>query len=368
MLVVALAGCSGKKAPPTPPPAEVGVVTLTAGKVAMTMSLTGRTSPTLASDVRPQVDGVIRERLFQEGTLVRKGQPLYRIDPRQYQAALDQAAATLANSKAAYVSAKALADRYRALTDIDAVSKQQIDNAVASAGQARATIQQSQAALNAAKVNMDFTWVRAPISGRINRSAVTVGALVAANQTNAITTIQQLDPIFVDIVESADALLALRRSLATGNVLRSSAEVRLKLSDGTNYPQAGRIEFAEATVDPNTGTVTMRARFPNPQGILLPGMFVRVIAPQGTVPNGILAPQQGITRDPKGNATALVVGAGDKVEQRAITTSQPIGDTWLVTGGLKPGDRLIVEGTDKAHAGAVVKPVPFKPAAPQKAG
>ncbi|UAK25068.1 efflux RND transporter periplasmic adaptor subunit [Sphingomonas nostoxanthinifaciens] len=357
--IVLLAGCSGqKKQQPQRGPAEVGVVTLKAERVETTTELTGRTNPTLASDVRPQVDGLILKRLFTEGTIVHAGQPLYQIDPRQYRASRDQAAGLLENSQATYAAAQAQAERYRALTDINAVSKQAIDNAVAQAREAKASIHQNAASLYAAKVNLDYTLVRAPITGRISRSAVTPGALVTASQTTALATIQQLDPIYVDIVQSSDALLALRRSLAKGSVLPSAATVQLKLSDGSAYPHTGRIEFAEVTVDETTGTVTLRARMPNPEGILLPGMFVRVEAAQGIVPNGILAPQQGITRDPKGNATALVVGPDNKVAQRTVFTKQAIGDKWLITSGLKPGDRLVVEGTDKAQPGAVVKPVP----------
>lgn len=359
-LGVLLAGCSNNAKPPPPKVPEVGVVTLSAGPVAATTELTGRINTALGSDVRPQVDGIILARLFREGSLVRAGQPLYRIDPRQYRAVVGQEAAALENARASYAAAKAQADRYRSLSDIDAVSKQQIDNTIAAARQAHATIDQDAAALYAARVNLDYTLVRAPISGRISRSAVTPGALVTASQTTALAVIEQLDPIFVDIVQSSDALVAFRRSLATGHVLPSSAAVRLRMSDGSDYPLAGRIEFAEVTVDRDAGTVTLRARFPNPDGILLPGMFVRVEASQGVVPNAILAPQQGVTRDAKGNATAFVVGPGNRVASRVLATSQAVGNRWLVTGGLRAGDRLVVEGTDKVHPGDVVKPVAVK--------
>lgn len=357
--VLLLIGCS-QKPKVERGPVEVGVVTLTSGAVPMTAELTGRTTATMTSEVRPQVDGLIQARLFTEGSLVRAGQPLYRIDPRLFRAARDQAAATLDNARATYAAAQAQAERYRSLTDIDAVSKQAIDNAVSSARQAQATVRQNQASLQSAQINLAFTVVRAPISGRIGRSAVTPGALVTGSQTTALATISTLDPIYVDIVQSSDALLALRRSLATGSVLPSGTAVRLKLSDGTVYDQPGRIEFAEVTVDANAGTVTLRARFPNVNGALLPGMFVRVETPQGTVPNGILAPQQGITRDVKGNATAFVVDGANKVVQRDVVIAQAIGTAWLVTGGLKAGDRLIVEGTDKVQPGATVKPVTAK--------
>lgn len=360
ILALALAGCSGKPAPPPPGPPEVGVVTLAVQPVTMTTELTGRTDPVTSSDVRPQVDGIIRQRLFVQGSLVHAGQALYQIDPLPYIASRDQAAAAVESAQASYVAAQAQADRYRTLSDIQAVSKQQIDNTVAAARQALATVHQDEAALRSAKINLGYTVVRAPISGRISRTIYTPGALVTASQTNALATIQQLDPIYVDIVQSSDALLALRQSLARGSVMPGSTNVRLKLSSGDDYPLSGKIEFAEVTVDETSGTVTLRARFPNPDGFLLPGLFVRVEAPQGIVRDGILAPQQGITRNPKGNATALIVGAGNKVIQRDVTAAQAIGDKWLITAGLKAGDRLIVEGIDQAIPGSAVKPMTVK--------
>jgi membrane fusion protein (multidrug efflux system) len=244
------------------------------------------------------------------------------------------------------------------LRDIEAVSRQDIDDAIAAAGQARAQVAAAQANLNSASTNLGFTRIPAPISGRIGRSAFTVGALVSASQTSPLATIQQLDPIFVDITQSSAQLVALRRALAERDVLPASAEVRLKLEDGSDYPFAGRVEFAEVNVDQSAGTVTIRARFSNPQRMLLPGMFVRVTTPQARVPQAILAPQDGISRDPKGNATALLVGADGKAELRNVTAGRAIGDKWLITAGLKPGDKLIVEGTGKARPGAPVKAVP----------
>ncbi|MDD1451399.1 efflux RND transporter periplasmic adaptor subunit [Sphingomonas sp. H160509] len=356
-----LASCSNAPKTAAPhDPARVGIVTLTSGPVTTTQELTGRTNPTTESDVRPQVDGIILARLFREGTYVRAGQPLYRIDPSQFRASRDQAAATLENSQATYAAAQAQASRYGSLTDPDAVSKQQFDNTVAAAREARATIHLSAAALEAARINLGYTLIRAPISGRISRSAVTPGALVTASQATALATIQQLDPIYVDLVQSSDALLTLRRALAKGSVLPSSTTVTLKLPDGSSYPHPGTVEFTEVTVDENAGTVTLRARFPNPEGLLLPGMFVRVAAPQGVTPNGILAPQQGITRDPKGNATALVLGAGNTVVATPVIAAQAVGEAWLVTRGLKRGDRLIVDGTDNAVPGSVVRPIPVR--------
>lgn len=352
-----LVSCGSAQQPPPPGPAEAGVVTLRSEAVTTTSELPGRTVATAVAEIRPQVDGIIRQRLFQEGSYVRAGQPLYQIDSRLYVASRNQAAAQLASAQASVITANAKVERYRQLGSADAVSKQEVDDAVATARAGQASVRQYAAALDTAKINLGFTRVYAPISGRIGRSNVTQGALVGASQTNALATIQQLDPIYVDIQQSSDALLALRESLAKGDVLPASASVQLMLGSGRIYPQTGTIEFGEVTVDENSGMVTLRARFPNPNNTLLPGMFVRVRAPQGVVQNGILAPQQGITRDAKGNATALVVGSGNKVEQRQVTVTQTVGDKWLVTGGLKAGDRLIVEGTDKARPGAQVKPV-----------
>ena len=352
-----LAACSQEKAPKRGP-VEVGVVTLAARNVTVDSELPGRTVSTLMSEVRPQVSGIIQKRLFTEGALVSAGQPLYRIDQRLYRASRDEALATLASAQATAAAAQAKAQRYRSLGDTEAVSAQDRDDVIATARQAQAAVQQARATLQTSNVNLEFTLVRAPISGRIGRTLFTPGALVTASQADPLTTIQQLDPIYVDVTQSSAQLLALRRSLASGKTLPASATIRLKLDDGSDYPLEGRIEFAEPIVDPDSGTVTLRARLPNPDGLLLPGMFVRVVAPQSVVPDAILAPQQGITRDAKGNATALVVGNGNKVERRTVTAAQAIGDTWLITAGLKAGDRLIVEGTDKVQPDAAVKPVP----------
>ncbi len=369
-LALALAGC-GKQAPPPPPAPEVGYLVLKSEPVTLSTELPGRTSATLQSDVRPQVNGVIKARLFEEGALVHVGQPLYQIDPSLYRAARDQAAAQLQQARAAVVTADAKADRYKSLRDIEAVSRQDIDDAIAASGTARAQVAAAQANLATATTNLNFTRIVAPISGRIGRSAVTVGALVTSGQADALATIQNLDPIFVDITQSSAHLVALRRQLAKGDVLPASAQVKLKLEDGSEYPFTGRVEFSEVNVDQTAGTVTIRARFPNPQRMLLPGMFVRVMTPQATVPNGILALQDGISRDAKGNATALVVGADGKAEMRTVTAGQAIGDKWLITAGLKPGDKLIVEGTGKARPGSPVRAVPagsVTPAAPAGPG
>lgn len=356
-LLMLLAACSQEKAPQKGP-VEVGVVTLSAQNVTVASELPGRTVSTSMSEVRPQVSGIIQKRLFTEGSMVRAGQPLYQIDQRLYRASRNEALATLASAQATAAAAQAKAQRYRSLGDTEAVSAQDRDDVIATARQAQAAVQQARASLQTSNVNLEFTLVRAPISGRIGRTLFTPGALVTASQDDPLTTIQQLDPIYVDVTQSSAQLLALRRSLASGKTLPASATIRLKLDDGSDYPLKGRIEFAEPIVDLDSGTVTLRARFPNPDGLLLPGMFVRVVAPQSVVPNAILAPQQGIARDPKGNATALVVTKANKVEQRTVTAAQAIGDKWLITAGLKAGDRLIVEGTDKVQPDATVKPVP----------
>lgn len=353
-LCLLAAACSQSK-PPEKKQVEVGVVTLRAQNVTVSTELPGRTVSTLMSEVRPQVAGVVQKRLFTEGSYVRAGQPLYQIDPSLYRASRDEAQAALANAQATAVAAQAKARRYQALGRTEAVSAQERDDVVAAARQAGAAIQQARASLQTANINLRFTEVRAPISGRIGRSLFTPGALVTASQASPLATIQQLDPIFVDITQSSSQLLALRRSLAAGKALPASATIRLKLDDGSDYPLEGRIEFAEPIVDPNSGTITLRARFPNPDSLLLPGMFVRVVAPQAVVPGGILAPQQGISRDPKGNATALIVNRANKVEQRTVTATQAIGDKWLITAGLKAGERLIVEGTDKVKPGDTVR-------------
>ncbi|MCH8686761.1 efflux RND transporter periplasmic adaptor subunit [Pedomonas mirosovicensis] len=355
-LTALVAGCNEQSAPP-PSTVEVGYVTVETGNVTVSTELPGRTNAFLVAEVRPQVTGIIQKRLFEEGGMVKAGQPLYQIDPAIYEAAVNEAQAQLVSAKANLAAAKARAARYETLKDSEAVSRQDIDDALAAARQAEAAVKQAEAQLETARINLAYTKVAAPISGRIGRSAVTAGALVTASQADPLAIVQQLDPIYVDITQSSAKLLDLRRSLAKGDVLPASAILQLKLEDGTDYPLKGKAEFAETIVDPDSGTVTIRARFPNPDGLLLPGMFVRVIAPQAVVPGAVLAPQQGVTRDPKGNATALVVTADNKVERRDIVTGQAIGDKWLVTKGLKAGDRLIVEGTDKVRAGQPVKPV-----------
>nr|WP_052134595.1 efflux RND transporter periplasmic adaptor subunit [Sphingomonas sp. 37zxx] len=337
---------------------EVGVVTLQAEQVPLTTELAGRAAAFETSDVRPQVSGVIKARLFTEGSIVRQGQTLYRVDPSIYQAAVAEAEANLASAQANLTAQSARADRFRPLAEIEAVSKQEYTDAQAAARQAAAVVQQQRALLETARINLRFTDVPAPITGRIGRSIATTGALVTANQAEALTMIQRLDPIFVDIQQSSADLLALRRALATDNTIPSTAEVRLRLEDGSDYGQVGTLQFAEAMVDPETGAVTLRARFPNPQGLLLPGMYVRARFSQATARRAILVPQAGISRDARGNATVMVVGADNKAERRNVRAEQTVGDKWLVTAGVEVGDRVIVEGLGRAQAGQPVRPVP----------
>jgi membrane fusion protein (multidrug efflux system) len=301
------------------------------------------------------VNGIVRRRLFEEGAMVRAGQVLYEIDSSLYSASRNQAAAQLASARAQLAAADAEARRYEGLTDIDAVSGQAADNVTATARQARAAVAQQDAALRTAEINLGFTRITAPISGRIGRSLVTQGALVTASQADALAVIQSVDPMYVDITESSARILELRQQFASGGLSAASANVTLVLEDGSEYPQSGVIAFTEQVVDEATGSVTIRARIPNPNRLLLPGMFVRVRLSEGVIQNGILAPQQGVTRSTRGQATAMVLTADNKVEQRNITADRAIGDQWLVTSGLKAGDRLIVEGTAKVRPGQGVK-------------
>ncbi|TRW15300.1 efflux RND transporter periplasmic adaptor subunit [Glacieibacterium frigidum] len=357
MLAAACAKTEDDK-PKTPRTPEAGVVTLATEAVPLFVELPGRTAAFETSEVRPQVSGIITARNFTEGSLVTKGQTLYRIDPSLYEASAAQARANLASAEAARVSAQALAERYKPLAAIEAVSKQDYTNAVASAQQAAAAVAQNRAAVQTSSINLRFTKVPAPISGRIGRSLFTTGALVTSGQTEPLATIQRLDPIFVDIQQSSADLLALRRALAKDGVTPSSAAVRLQLEDGSDYGAAGRVQFAEAVVDASTGTVTLRASFPNRSGLLLPGMYVRARLSQATVQSAILAPQTGISRDARGAATAMVIGPDNKAVLRTVVADRSIGDRWLVTAGLKAGDRLIVEGLSNIKPGQVVRPVP----------
>ena len=370
---IALSACSGGESktqgkggagqPGQGTPA-VGYVVVQPTSAAVVTELAGRTTAFESSDVRPQVTGIIRRRLFTEGSLVRKGQPLYQIDPRLYRAALDQAKANLASGEANLTAQRVLVARYKPLAAMQAISQQDYTNAVATEKQAEATVQQDAAAVQTARVNLQFTTLPAPISGRIGRSLYTVGALVSSTQTDPIAQIQRLDPMYVDIQQSAGDLLALRRSLATGGAAPNTAEVRLKLPDGSDYGQIGTIEFSEALVDQTTGTVTLRARFPNPQNLLFPGMFVTATFAQSIDRNAFLVPQQAVSRDAKGTASVTLVGAGNKAVSKDITTMRAQGQYWVVTGGLNAGDKVITQGLSKLKPGQAIKPVPAD--SPQK--
>ena len=352
-------------------PTTVGYVVVQPTSAAMVTELAARTSAYESSDVRPQVNGVIRRRFFTEGSLVRRGQPLYEIDPRLYRAAVNQAQANLASARANEEAQRIQAERYRPLAAIEAVSKQEYTNAIATARQATASVAQNRAALDTARVNLQFTTVPAPISGRIGRSLFTVGALVSASQTDPLAQIQRLDPMFVDIQQSAADLLALRRSLSQNGIVPTRAVVHLLLEDGSDYGPTGTVEFAEALVNTETGTVTMRARFPNPQGLLLPGMFVRAKFAQAINQNAFLVPQQALSRDAKGNATVMLVGPNGKTVQRQVTATRTQGTSWVVTAGLNAGDKVITQGLNNLRPGAQVKAVPASSAqtvAPPKQG
>ena len=337
---------------------EVGFVVVQPTSAPIVAELSGRTAAYESSDVRPQVSGLIRRRFFTEGALVRQGQPLYEIDPSLYRAAVTQAQANLSSAQATAEAAQTQAARYAPLARIEAVSKQEYTNAVAQARVGRAGVAQNRAALETARINLRFTTVPAPITGRIGRSLFTVGALVNAAQTDPLAQIQRLDPMFVDIQQSAADLLALRRALAQNGVQPTTAEVRLQLEDGSDYGATGTIQFAETLVSTATGTVTLRARFPNAQGVLLPGMFVRARFTQAIDSTAFLVPQQGVNRDPQGRATVFVVGPGNKAVQRPITADRTQGRFWVVTNGLKRGDRVITQGIAKLLPNQTVKPVP----------
>lgn len=342
----------------------VGFVVVQQGSAPIFTELPGRVSAYQISDVRPQVNGVILRRLFKEGSLVSQGQTLYQIDPSIYQAAAAQAQANLQSARAQAEAARTLAARYKPLVAEQAISKQDYTNAVAQARQAEASVAQNSAAVHSAQINVGFTRVPAPISGRIGLSNFTEGALVTSGQTQALTTITRLDPIYVDIQQSAAELLALRQQLAHGGAVQTRAAVRLVLPDGSNYSYTGSVEFANVVVDQATGAVTVRATFPNPQAILLPGMFVKADFSQAVDTSAFLVPQQAISRDPQGNATLWVVGPSDKAVQRTVTADRTQGVYWVVTAGLGAGEKVITQGTANLIPGMKVKPVPQS--APQK--
>jgi membrane fusion protein (multidrug efflux system) len=345
-------------------PANVGFVVVQQGSAPLQQELPGRVAAYQVSDVRPQVSGVILKRMFTEGSVVRQGQTLYQIDPSIYSAQAAQASANLQSARASAVAARTRASRYAPLAKMEAISQQDYTDALAQARQADAAVAQSNAALRAAQVNMRFTRVPASISGRISLSNFTEGALVTANQADPLATITRLDPVYVDIQQSAADLLKLRQALGQSGVAPTSAQVRLKLPDGSDYGYTGTVEFSQVIVDQSTGTITVRARFPNPQSLLLPGMYVTAQFAQAIDTSAILVPQQAVTRDPQGNATLFVVGPGNRAVQRTVKADRTIGTYWVVTGGLAPGEKVITQGTANLKDGDQIKPVPAT--APQR--
>ncbi len=358
LAAISLAGCqeAAKPAAKAPPRPEVGVVTLRPERVPLATELPGRTAAYLVAEVRPQVGGIVLERPFREGGEVAKGALLYQVDPAPYRAALASAEASLAKARASADSARAKAGRYRQLVSIKAVSAQDLDDAEANLRLVEAEIAASAAAVETARINLEYTRVSAPIQGRVGKSAVTAGALVTANQATALATVQQLDPMYVDVTQTSAETLRLKRRLAQGR-LRADADgrarVRLLMEDGTPYAQEGTLEFSDVAVNPGTGSITLRAVFPNPDLDLLPGMYVRAVVETGVDEAGLLAPQRGVSRDPRGNATALFVGRDGKVESRVLKVAGAVGDKWLVEEGAAPGDRIVVEGSQRARPGMV---------------
>ncbi|NSL56183.1 efflux RND transporter periplasmic adaptor subunit [Uliginosibacterium aquaticum] len=342
------------------PPAEVGVVTLAPASVALTTSLAGRTAPYAIAEIRPQVGGIIQQRMFAEGGDVKAGQTLYQIEPASFQNAFESAKAALARSEATLTSSRLKAERYKDLVGIKAVSQQDYDDADAALKQAEASVASDKAALDTARINLAYTRVSSPIPGRIGKSAVTQGALVTANQATALTTVQQLDPMYVDVSQSVAELAKLRRELASG-ALKSGAKqavVSLELEDGSIYPLEGKLAFTDVTVDAGTGSVNLRAVFPNPKLELLPGMFVRARLQTGVREGSFLVPQQAVARNTKGEAVVMVALEEGKFAPRVVKTTQAIGDKWLVTEGVKAGDQVIVEGLQRLRPGTVIKAVP----------
>ena len=375
MSLISLAACGPGGKPPGGGPAggmpQVSVVTLQSQKVTLTTQLPGRTSAYRVAEIRPQVSGLIQKRLFTEGALVKAGDALYQIDPAPFQAALDNARAALARSEANLPAIRARAERFKELLADKAVSQQDADDAAAALKQAEADVASWQAQVESARINLGYTRITAPITGRIGKSNVTEGAIVTAYQPMALATIQQLDPVYVDVPQSSSDLLRLRRRLEQGGLKHGGKEqnkVGMLLEDGRSYSSRGTLEFRDVTVDPSTGSLILRMVFPNPEGVLLPGMFVRATVEEGILDAAILAPQQGVLRNPKGEPYAFVVDSEGKVGMRMLTLEREIGDQWLVTAGLSAGDRVIVEGVQalqmlRPGTPVTVKTEPFQASA-----
>lgn len=366
LALLLLAGC-GKKSPTASAqaaaanPTEVGVVTLVPKSITLTRELPGRTSAYRVAEVRARVSGIVLKRLFEEGGEVKEGQPLYQIDPAPYQAALDSARATLARAQANYASAKLQADRYKELIEASAVSRQDYDNAAAAVLASTADVAAGEAAVQAATINLDYTKVLAPISGRIGRSEVTEGAYVQQSQATLLATVQQIDQLYVDVNQSSSEVLRLKKELASGQIMSAGpgqARVRILLDDGTEYALPGSLQFSDITVNASTGSVAIRALFANPERELLPGLFVRTRLEEGVNPAALLVPQQGVSRNQRGQPTAMVVNADGKAELRVLVTDRAIGDQWLVSAGVRAGDQVIVQNLQKIRPGVPVKPVP----------
>ncbi len=352
--------CDSQQQSLPPPVPEVGVVKIGAREIVLTSELPGRTSAFRVAEIRPQVSGLIQKRLFTEGSDVKAGQILYQIDPVSFQVALDNAEAALRRSEANLLATRSREERFRELLAHKAVSRQDYDDAAATLKQTEADIAYWKAMREEARINLRYTQITAPISGRIGRSSVTEGALVTAYQPLALATIQQLDPLYMDVPQSTTELLRLQRRLESGMLDRSGAgqkKVKLILEDGTEYPLEGTLQFRDVTVDPTTGTVTLRVVFPNPEGVLLPGMFVRAVVEEGVNPKALLVPQQAVSRDHKGNPFVLIVDPDGTAQTRPVAIDRAIGNQWLVTAGLSPGDRVIVEGMQKIQPGLPVKTV-----------
>lgn len=358
IVALTVSGCSAGDEPKGKPVPVVGVMIARSGPVELTTELSGRTEASEIAEVRPQVAGIVMERLFGEGSYVRAGEPLYRIDSRIYAANQAQAAATVASAQATVEANRLKAERFGLLAEQGGVSKQDAADARAAYNQSRAAVQQARAALASAKVNLGFTRVSSPISGRIGISMVTKGALVTTGQTDPMAKVQRLDPMYVNIQQSGADFIALRRAIEGGKLVAGAAPVTVILPDGSAYPVAGKLNPADIDVNPETGTITVRAVVPNPRGELLPGLFVRAKVGQGTVPNAILVPQAAVSRDPRGRASVLVAGAKDMLEKREIVAETPVGQNWLVSSGLKPGDRVVIEGLINAREGQKAKVVP----------
>ncbi|MCX5861787.1 MAG: efflux RND transporter periplasmic adaptor subunit [Deltaproteobacteria bacterium] len=358
---LSLGGCDSRQQSPPPVP-EVVTVNAQPQRLVLTTELPGRTSAYLVAEIRPQVNGIIQKRLFPEGSEVKAGDVLYQIDPAPFHAALDSARAALGRSEANLPTIRLRAERYRGLLSEKAVSQQDYDDKEAALKQAEADIEYWKAAVETARINLGYTRVTAPIAGRIGKSNVTDGALVTAYQALALATIQEIDPIYVDVPQSTSELLRLKRRLEEGHLNQdgpNQKKVKLTLEDGAAYPLNGTLQFRDVTVDPTTGSVILRVVFPNPEGVLLPGMFVRAVVKEGINEHAILIPQQAVSRDPKGNPVTLIVDGEGHVQQRMLSLDRAIGDKWLVSSGLSPGDRVIIEGMQRVRPGASVKVVPF---------